>query len=319
MGMLGFPKSFMKVSILVPCYNVEAFLPQCLGSIVNQTYRDLQIVIVDDGSRDRTLSVAQEYAAKDSRIEVYHQDNLGVAAARNALLSKIRGDFFLFIDSDDWIEPDMVEFLLTNAEKENADMVTCGMVVNDTPVCKKYSRDIYDNNKVVERFLYHIEFRGSLWNKLISVSLLNNEPKFHCGISYGEDALFCWELLKVTDRVVYTDRQFYHYRMNSDSISHKVFGPKKLSAHDVWTSICEDTEVLYPQYLNIAQARFCIEATLLLRNAAHCHYAEKENIRMLQRTIRKYRHRLNEVVITNQKLKWYAAIASKNYWLAGFL
>lgn len=304
------------VSILSPCYNVEKFLPQCLDSIINQTYRNLQIVLIDDGSKDNTWSILQEYAAKDSRVEIYHQENHGVAYTRNQLLDKIKGDYFLFIDSDDWIEPDMVEFLLTKATQEGADMVTCDAVINDTPVSTAYTENKYTREEAVERFLYHLEFRGSLCNKLTNVTLLHNEPRFHRGISYGEDALFCLELLKVANLVVYTDRQFYHYRMNMNSLSHGVFGPKKLSGHEVWTRICEETSRLFPHLLPIAQARFCVETTLLLRDAAHCGYREMDNVRMLQATIRKHWHCLNKVSITSLKMKIYAFLACRYYWLA---
>lgn len=307
------------VSILIPCYNVEAYLPQCLDSIINQTYKDLQIVLVDDGSTDSTLAIAQEYAQKDSRIEVYHQENMGVAAARNALLSHIKGDYFLFIDSDDWVEPNMIEFLLTYAEKEHADMVTCDMVKNDQATKTDFCKKTYNRDEAIERFLYHKEFRGSLCNKLTLVSLLHNEPRFHRGISYGEDALFCWELLKEANNVIYTDRQLYHYRMNQNSLSHSIFGPQKLSGHTVWTKLCSETKQFYPEFLDIARARFCIETTLLLRDAAHCNYEEKGNIKMLQQTIKKYWDCLNKIKITSFKMKAYAFLACRSYWLAGKL
>lgn len=304
------------VSILSPCYNVEAFLPQCVESIINQTYSNLQIVLIDDGSKDNTWGILQEYAAKDPRIEVYHQENRGVAATRNNLLDKIKGDYFLFVDSDDWIETNMVKFLLEHALKEGADMVTCDAVINDTSVLTDYTVKKYSREQAIERFLYHLEFRGSLWNKLTRVTLLHNEPRFHCGISYGEDALFCWELLKVANKVVYTDCQFYHYRMNMDSLSHGVFGSKKLSGHTVWENTCREVVRLYPQYANIACARHCIEDTLLLRDAAHCGYREMDNVRLLQQTIRKHWHCLNEVNITTVKMKIYAFLACRSYWLA---
>lgn len=305
------------VSILSPCYNVEKFLPQCLDSIINQTYSNLQIVLIDDGSKDDTWRVMQDYAGKDNRIEIYHQENHGVAYTRNQLLEKIKGDYFLFIDSDDWIEPNMIEYLATQAKREDADMVTCDIVINDRLVSYEYEYNIYNKEEAVKRFLYHLEFRGSLCNKFCRSTLLHHRPSFHQDISFGEDALFCWELLKEAGKVVYTNRQLYHYRMVETSLTHSAFGPKKLSGHKVWTKICEETDKLYPQFLNIAQARFCVEATLLLRNAAHCGYQEINNVRMLQDTIKQHWHCLNEVNITSLKMKIYAFLACRSYWLAG--
>lgn len=305
----------MKVSILVPCYNVEKYIKQCLDSIIHQTYTNLQIVFVDDGSSDNTLNILNEYASKDSRIEVYHQENQGVATARNVLLSKIKGDFFLFVDSDDWIELDMVEFLINKVKETKSDVVTCGNVINDTPVSSEYNHKILLRNEAIERFLYHIEFRGSLWNKLVKTSLLHN-CKFHCGISLGEDALFCWHFLQYADKVLFTNRQLYHYRMNNDSICHGTFGPKKLSAHIAWKQICDETNKWWPQYLQIAQARHCIEDVLLLRDAAHSGYKNKNDIRMLQKSISKLLPMLFQVNITTFRMKCYAILISFSYQFA---
>lgn len=305
------------VSILIPCYNVEQYLPKCLDSVINQSYRDLQIVLVDDGSKDNTLQIAQEYAAKDSRIEVYHQENAGVATARNLLLSKIKGDYFLFVDSDDWIESDMVEFLVGKAIVHNADMVTCGSVINGAEVKTDYIEKTYNQIVAVEHFLYHKEFRGMLWNKLCKSSLLVNRLRFNEDVSYGEDALFCWELLKMVNKVIFTDRLLYHYRMNENSLSHGSFGPKKMSAYIVWTTLTKETAKLYPQMNNIANARFCIESTLLLRDAAHSGYKDMEVISTLQNTVKTNWKYLNEVNITSPMMKLYAFLACRSYWIAG--
>ena len=259
------------VSILAPCYNVAAFLPQCLDSIISQTYSNLQIVLIDDGSKDDTWRVMQDYAGKDNRIEIYHQENHGVATTRNHLLEKVKGDYVLFVDSDDWIEPDMVEFLVGKALTNNIEMVVCGNVNNDTPPASEYNEQLWSQDKAVKEFLRHVSINGSLWNKLTKVSLLHN-VKFHCGISYGEDALFCWELLQNAKAILVTNKQLYHYRMNEISLSHSAFGSKKLSGHKVWTILCEETKRLYPKFIDIAHARFCVETTLLLLLLLSCLY-----------------------------------------------
>ena len=116
------------VTILIPAYNAAAFLPKCLETVLNQTYRDLQVVIVDDGSKDDTWAVCQRYASSDNRIEIYHQNNQGVATTRNHLLEKVKGNYVLFVDADDWIEMNMVEFLVYTAISNNVEMVTCTSV-----------------------------------------------------------------------------------------------------------------------------------------------------------------------------------------------
>lgn len=298
------------VSVLIPVYNAEIYLSQCLQSVISQTYAQLQIVLVDDGSNDGSWDIMASRALLDERIEIYHQENQGVAITRNNLLDKVKGDYLLFVDADDWIEPNMIEFLLYKMHESQADIVTCGNVINDEPASDDYYECSLVKNKAIERFLYHKEFRGSLCTKLMKTSLVHN-CRFHCGITLGEDALFCWHALQNSLKVLFTDRQLYHYRMNDNSICHSSFSPKKLSAHFVWEQICAETEISWPQYLQIARARHCIEDVLLLRDAIKSNYSEDADIKLLQNTISKYRTNLYKIPITSFKMKVFAAIVSK--------
>lgn len=276
------------VSILSPCYNVEKYLPKCLDTIIGQTYSNLQIVLIDDGSKDGTWEIMQEYAAKDSRIEVYHQDNKGVATTRNNLLDKVKGDFVLFVDSDDWVELTMVESLLGIQKQSDADIVACDMVKNDnTSDLSDKSYISYNKEQIVKAFLEHKWLNGSLWNKLVKTSLLHNE-RFHCGISYGEDALFCWHLLQHVMSVVVCKQQLYHYRMNDASLSHQVWTPeKKGSGTVVWHTITSETQKLYPQYVDIARARWAIEDFWGLYYASLSNYPYDRHIKERQINIKR--------------------------------
>lgn len=276
------------VSILLPVYNTSAYLRQCLDSVLAQTYTNLQVVLVDDGSKDNSLEICQQYATKDSRIEVYHQENQGVATARNVLLSKIKGDYFLFVDSDDWIEPLMVEYLLSRALAYKADMVTCGMVKNDAEPSTTAHEKSCTQDEVIKEFLRHVNFNGSLCNKFTNVTLLHNEPRFHRGISYGEDALFCWELLKeAKGGIVVTDKQLYHYRMNAASLSHLNWTPEKKGSGSItWRLISEDACKLYPQYADIVNARYAIEDMWGLYYASLANYSYDEEIAKRQKHVR---------------------------------
>ena len=278
----------MKVSILIPAYNAAAFLPKCLDSVLNQTYQDLQVVIVDDGSKDNTLEVCRKYAEKDSRIEVYHQENQGVAATRNHLLEKIKGDYVLFVDADDWIELDMVEYLVSLATELDAEMVMCDRVINDAkPSVIEPKINILPQEEAIRDFLLHDYFVGSLWNKLLSRSLLHNE-QFHRGISYGEDALFIWGALQKVNNVVVSDKQLYHYYMNEESISHQSFGDKKLTGHLTWSIITEDVAKRWPQFLDIAKSSFGLQDMYLLRAASQSGYKKNDEIKKIQKTVKAY-------------------------------
>ncbi|MCM1141034.1 MAG: glycosyltransferase [Muribaculum sp.] len=275
------------VSILIPCFNVEQFLRKCVESICSQTYNSIQIVMIDDGSTDNTWQVMQKLVSSDTRIEIYHQENKGVAATRNALLSRIKGEYALFVDADDWIEPNMVEFLLDKINVHKADVAICGMVKNDIIVSSDYKENLLDRSETVEKFLLHNELRGSLWNKLVKTSLFHN-LSFDSSISYGEDALFCWQIFEKVDKVVLTDRQLYHYRMNDSSISHSKFGKQKLTGNEVWRKITEDVELSWPIYSEISKGRWGMENYYLLMQASSGDYPKTEEIRNLQSNIRKH-------------------------------
>lgn len=276
------------VSVLVPVFNVEEYLGECIDSILLQSYDCIQVILVDDGSTDGSWEICQEYVSKDRRVEAYHQSNLGVAATRNHLLDKIRGDYFLFIDSDDWIEPNMLEYLVDLLEKEGAGISMCDKVINGvTPFNTEPSVFCIDRERAVFDFLQHGYFKGMLWNKLIRSSLLSNN-RFITDISYGEDALFCWELLKKVDIVAVSNKQLYHYRMNPNSISH-CFGERKFSAYEVWNKITDDTSAFFPNLLAYAQAHYCVSMTMVLYDAAKNGYEYNDRIVKILGVIKKYK------------------------------
>lgn len=308
------------VSILSPCYNVEKFLPKCLDTIINQTYNNLQIVLINDGSKDSTWNIMQAYAAKDKRIEIYQQNNCGVATTRNRLLDKAKGHYFLFIDSDDWIELDMVEFLVNKSIMTNASIITCGIVKNDNFFNKEsIKEEIWEQPKVILEFLRHVYFNGSLGNKLIRTDLLHN-VKFHPEISYGEDALFTWNILQNVNKVVITDKTLYHYRMNETSLSHSSWTPdRKGSNHLVWEQITKDTKKQWPQFLHIVKTRAALEDMWSLYYASNSSYQYDENIKIRQQNIRKNLLLILRSDMASCNMKVYACLASLSYKLLKYI
>ena len=307
------------ISLLIPCYNVEQYLPQCIESIINQTYNNLQIVMIDDGSSDGTWNVLLNYAGKDSRIEVYRQENQGVASTRNNLLDEVKGEYVLFVDSDDWIEPDMVEFLVEKSLTHRADIVVCGMVKNNAIPCGEYTEELMDQETTIKKFLFHKELSGSLCNKLVKTSLLQG-IRFDARISYGEDALFCWHVLQRVKTVVQTDRQLYHYRMNANSLSHLNWTPeKKGSGHLVWERIADDTKQFWPQYFDISETNFAISDMWQLYYAIISQYPFDKHIAELQKHVRENILLILRSNLINFKKKVFVIVVSFNYKLCRFL
>ena len=295
------------VSILIPIYNSAPYLSICLDSVVNQIYQDIQVVLIDDGSTDNSLTICQEYAKKYPFIEVYHQENAGVSVARNNLLSKIKGDFFLFVDSDDWMELNMVAFLVDKAESSGADIVTCGMVKDDIPVVNDFIEEIYYHDDGIKQFLDLLKIQGTLWNKLFKTKLIQ-DIRFCESIIYGEDLLFCWEMFKRQSKIVYTTKQLYHYKTNNTaSISHGGIRVKYM-AYQVWQHICNDAVKMSPEIGEIAKGAFALAMLFIITGAFLISYPKDEIIVEMQKIVRKYKKYAIKHQIRSPKVLLYYLI-----------
>lgn len=301
-----------KVSILIPAYNVEKYLPQCLDSILNQTYRDMQIVVIDDGSKDATWNVMQEYATKDERFEIYHQENQGVAETRNRLLAYSKGDWILFVDADDWLETQMIAYMIGVAENRGVEVVVCGHVMNNAVPSDKWSEEVFETETLIREFLKHTKLRGQLWNKLIQGKVARS-ISFSSEIGYGEDALFCWNAFQRVSRLFNSTRELYHYRLNNNSISASLFGPTKMSAHYVWDEITQDVAQNWPEFVSDARARWCMEDVLLLRSSAQSKCPKTKDVSILQESIKKNYRCFVGVNFIPLKWKLYAFFVKRVY------
>ena len=224
-----------KISILVPVYNVERYIVECLESIINQTYQNLEIILVDDGSTDNSGNFCDEYASKDSRIKVIHQKNQGLATVRNVSVAAATGDYIGFVDSDDFISHDMYKDLVTIAEDKNADIVMCnlGYVDQDGNEIPNYrsakpisSRELSGIDLVKELCADYNSTYVVAWNKLYRRNLFE-------GIRYpdgkiNEDEAVIHRISHKCKKIVFTPNAYYFYRQQPTSIMNKGFSLKKL-------------------------------------------------------------------------------------------
>ncbi len=298
------------VSILVPVYNTGPYLKECVHSLTGQTYSDLQIVLINDGSTDNSWDILQELAREDKRIEVYGKSNGGVAMTRNLLLDKARGEWVLFVDSDDWIELNTVESLVSAQPDGDYDIVSYKLSGESTE-----KRDVYDREQIIKLFLEHTTFRGSLCDKLIRRSLFDG-LSFDSTVSFGEDALMIWQVLQRVESVCVLDKSFYHYRENMNSLSRQSFNGKKFSSYTVWDSICRDVDESRPEYHDIVYARFACEMTQILRAAALSGYKRDTSVKLLQEVVRRYGHLISKTGVSSLKMSLYAFMVSRSYFLA---
>lgn len=314
---------FPVVSILIPVYNSGEYLKQCLNSVVNQTYQHLQVVVVDDGSKDNSLEIALSFAKEYSFVEVFHQENSGVATARNKLISLAEGDYILFVDSDDWIEADMIEKMLYSLDASQADIVVCGYIKDFgsySSLCPVATNEfiISGAENVIKSLLFHKELNGSLCNKIVP-------RKFYEGLSfrkdiwYGEDCLFFWQALNQGVHNIYFMKDcYYHYRMNENSISHESFNYKKMSGHEVWRQINEDVQLKWPSLKEIALASFAISDMWLLFYAAKSRYSYDHNIQIFQKNLRDHLQIIKKSGLINTKKLFFAYMIAYNYKLSSF-
>ena len=166
------------ISVIVPVYNVEPYLRKCLDSIVGQTYRELEILVIDDGSTDGSGKICDEYEERDDRIKVFHTENRGLSAARNLGLNNANGDLIGFVDSDDWIEPTMYELLLKRSEETGADVSCCGFYLHYSDHFTTHplssSQIVYEGEKIVTVAMEGSECRHYVWNKIYKKTLFDN-------------------------------------------------------------------------------------------------------------------------------------------------
>lgn len=208
-----------KISVIVPVYKVEPYFRKCLDSIVNQTYRNLEIILVDDGSPDNCGVICDEYAARDERIKVIHKENGGVASARNAGLDAATGDYIGWVDSDDWIEADMFEYLLRGAQEHGADIAVCGRmeVYPDRQVFMGWEQEtILGQEEAMGLLLEDRALRNYLCDKLWRRELFQ-DVVFPEGRNF-EDIAVTYRLFEKADKVVCLPKCKYFYLQRGDGI-----------------------------------------------------------------------------------------------------
>ena len=253
------------VSIIIPVYNVELYLSKCIDSILAQSFTDWECILVDDGSKDKSGSICDNYALKDNRIKVIHLNNSGVSVARQVGIDNVCGEYSIHVDPDDWIESNMLEELYNKAKSDDADMVICDYFKHEDGVQQyiNQSPNLLEPIKIIEQMLttnMYPQLYGSCCNKLVRCSCFNSsdnlirfEPD---DLSLGEDVVFnCRLLMSTVHRVSYLNKAFYHYEVRSNSLCstlEKNIGYLiKIQEEIVKDKKILDTLSLKPQHLQI--------------------------------------------------------------------
>lgn len=263
-----------KVSIIVPIYNTGKYLKRCLNSIVNQTYQNLEIILVDDGSTDDSKAIAKEFAQKDSRIKLLNQSNSGLSSARNAGIRKATGKYLTLVDSDDEIELNMIENMLSSLQSSHADIVVCSFkeIYPGNKIVhfnKNYPQKTYNTKSALTAMLKEQGFMLSATMKLFPTEYFKNVTfpvsKLH------EDVGTTYKLIMQAKKIIFLPKEYYIYHHHDNSITSNKFNNRKLDLIELTDQMCNDIEQKYPDLKNITnerriRARFSILRQIPIKN-----------------------------------------------------
>ncbi len=236
-----------KVSIIIPVYNTEEYLKQCLDSIINQTLKDIEIILINDGSTDNSGKICDEYALRDTRIRVIHQENQGVSVARNKGIETAQGEYLGFIDSDDKIDLDFYEKLYNKAIKTNSDMVKANV---KTINYNGFTAESLLNPKIIEKqskWYFYYEW----WSAIYKTQLVKeNNIRFPEEIIFGEDSLFLHYIIEKAENLEIINDTYYYYQRRKNSTDSLILQNEKInSCLFVYDSILKNINKLYKQEL----------------------------------------------------------------------
>ena len=292
------------ISVIVPVFNVEQYLNRCLESIVNQTYTNLEIILVDDGSTDKSGEICDYWKDTDQRIKVIHKENGGLSDARNVGMNMASGEYIGFIDSDDYIAPEMYDRLLKAIIQNDSDIAVCSveMVWENqnlkTPYTSKIN-DILDNKEAIEELIKENKLKLPVWNRLYK-SCIAKKFDFPYG-KFHEDILWSYQVFGSAERVSIIDYTGYYYMQRDNSIMGEGYSIKRLDALDALEERQAYIEEYYPEFQYMGKrslwfsclyhgqhAIMCLQGEELLETIEHIktilkdHNLEKKDFKKLK-------------------------------------
>ena len=260
------------ISVIVPVYNVAQYLEKSIASIQKQTYQNLEIILVDDGATDESGRLCDAIAEQDDRVSVLHKKNEGLSQARNDGMKQTHGDYLIFIDSDDYIHPEMIQSLYEQLIQEDADVSSCGVMnvyANDESP-QSANQDVYfvcDSQTFLREYLIGEKIPGTICNKLIKREIAT-ALSFPKGLIY-EDAYYHFDLIKLAKKYVVNTKPYYYYFHRGDSITTKPYAEKDLAYIDIYQKFYNEVVKNYPDlkevaFFRLAYAYFFILDKMLL-------------------------------------------------------
>jgi len=281
-----------KISVIVPVYSVEKYLPYCIESIYNQTINNFELVLVDDGSPDNSGNICDDYANIHDNTIVVHQDNQGLSAARNNGVKASSGEYVTFVDSDDVVSPDYLETLYSIITEYNAD-ISVGLLVPFwgegfavSKLKRKHSINVYGTEQALEEMLYAQKYGVQGPCKLYKRCLVENEP-FPLG-KLHEDQAAMYKIVAKSNRLVYIDKPIYFYRQRRTSIVHTRITKEHLYGLDAVKEQMDFIKNNYPRIIDAAAVRFAIVICKWIPGLQKGTYEDKEMFEYLRAELMPY-------------------------------
>lgn len=257
------------ISVIVPVYNVEKYVQRCIDSITEQTYQNLEIILVDDGSTDSSGEICDKSAEKDSRIHVLHKENGGLSDARNVGIEISKGRYITFVDSDDYIKTDYIMYLYNILTENQADISACAniKVEEDGTVIRKKKSGVtmqtFTNVQAMEQLFYQKQFENSAWGKMYKKGLFE-EIRYPVGKLY-EDLGTTYKVFFQSQKVVSSSEEKYFYRQRKNSIMSRTFSERNMDRITLSKELLEFTEKNIPTIRKAAISRFFVSNVQVLR------------------------------------------------------
>lgn len=273
------------VSVVIPVYNVEPYLHECVTSVVEQTYTNIEIILVDDGSTDSSGTLCDEFALSDSRICVFHKKNGGLSDARNYGIRRSHGSLISFIDSDDYVSPDYIMHLYQALVRGKTDIATTSICIfREGEPPKEHKRDtaefhVYDACEALEDILYMRHLEPNAFPKIYKKELFDT-IQYPVGKLY-EDIATTTKLIDKAGKIAYLDEKDYYYRIRPNSIQTASFNPKKLDLLDQLNVVKSIVQAKYPSVINAYYSKEQSALFNLYMNINRCDI--KENLKIADR------------------------------------
>ena len=253
------------VSVIVPVYNTGKYLSKCVDSLLEQTYRDFEVIIVDDGSKDESGIICDEQSARSEKIRVFHKPNGGVSTARNLGIEKAKGDYIAFCDPDDWVSPDCLQVMSQKNAEEEVDLVACGfceftkngLEYNNSKASS--SEKLFNREEALFSLLKQDTFAAAVWSKLFKMEIIQaNRLRFDDELLMGQDIHFCFCYIQHCRSVVYNALPMYFYNRESLGVtsSRVPLTKRKMSVLKAYVKIADMSHETYPELEKMAYSIF---------------------------------------------------------------